>query len=202
MSGSITLKYEGKVRKIRDSVLDTRLIGKVFNFYPDSIVLVNKDGLVETASREDGRFRDLCEFIEYDVEGDNLDHIPTPNLAPASSVSLSSVPHQAKNATPKFSLKAKKPPPTNNSAEEEMNKTVEIHRMIDDELRRQGSFPITLQPFSANVDHISSVLSIEIFDGAPVVLLDNDNYQIFDSATTQSDYLYIIYYFTSAALLL
>ena len=150
MSGSITLKYEGKVRKIRESELDTRLIGKVFNLYPDSIVLVNEDGLVETESREDGRFIDLSEFIEYDVEGDNLDHIPTPNLAAASSVSLSSAPHHAKNDTPKFSLKAKKPPPTNNSAptsslEEEMNKTVEIHRMIDDELRRQGSFPITLK---------------------------------------------------------
>ena len=55
MSSSITLKYEGRVRKIRESELCTRLVGKVFNLFPDSIVLVNEDGLVETPS-EDGRF--------------------------------------------------------------------------------------------------------------------------------------------------
>uniref|UniRef100_A0A1X7U4S3 Uncharacterized protein n=1 Tax=Amphimedon queenslandica TaxID=400682 RepID=A0A1X7U4S3_AMPQE len=150
-------------------------------------------GSTTPPSVEDSCFRDLSEFIENDVKGDGLDHISTPPLTAALSVSLSSgTPHQAKNATPKFSLKlGKKPQPTINSAltsspEEEMNKTVEIYRMIEDELRRQGSFPITLKPFSASVDHIATVVSVEVFDGAPVVLLDKDNNQTFDSATTQN----------------
>ena len=96
--------------------------------------------------------------------------------------------------TPKFILKAKKPPATNSTSSaqvapnEEFNKTVEIHRVIDNELRRKGSFPVTSKKkFTANIDYISSVLSIEVFDGAAVVLLDNDNFEIPDTLTTQSN---------------
>ena len=59
--------------------------------------------------------------------------------------------------------------------------------MIDDELRRKGSFPVTLKKNKANIDYISSVLSIEVFDGAAVVLLDNNNFEIPDTLTMQSN---------------
>ena len=63
-----------------------------------------------------------------------------------------------KSGTPKFILKAKKPPATNSTSsaqvvpDEKVNKTVEIHRVIDNELRRKGSFPVTLKKITANID--------------------------------------------------
>lgn len=194
MSSSITLKYEGRVRKIRESELCTRLVGKVFSLFPDSIVLVNEDGLVENPS-EDGRFDLPVECTEYEVQGDGMGHIQTTSSA---AVSLSGAmtplqPNPVKSGTPKFILKAKKPPATNSTSsaqvaqDEEVNKMVEIHTVIDNELQRKGSFPVTLKKFTANIDYISSVLSIEVFDGAAVVLLDNDNFEIPDTLTTQSN---------------
>ena len=59
--------------------------------------------------------------------------------------------------------------------------------MIDNELRRKGSFPVTLKKFTANIDYNSSMPSIEVFDGAAVVLLDNDNFEIPDTLAMQSN---------------
>ena len=116
---------------------------------------------METPS-EDGRFDLPVQCTEYEVQGDGMGHIQTTSSA---TVSLSGAmtllqPNPVKSGTPKFILKAKKPPATNSTSsaqvapDKEVNKTVEIHRVIDNELRRKGSFPITLKKFTANIDYI------------------------------------------------
>ena len=69
--------------------------------------------------------------------------------------------------------------------EEEWRKVIEIHKFSDRELKKQSNFPITLTPSTAKLQYIANVISVELFSGDEVVLLDNENYQIPDSSTTQ-----------------
>ena len=65
MSGNVyTLKYEGITRKLKESQLQPYWIGKFFNLFPDSIVLIGSDGSAEVP--DDGVFS-LEYYLDYEV---------------------------------------------------------------------------------------------------------------------------------------
>lgn len=72
----ITYKLEraGKIRKMKLVQITTRWIGKVFNVFPDSIILVADDGTIEVPD-ESGSFTGLLSYMPYEVQGD--DCVPT-----------------------------------------------------------------------------------------------------------------------------
>lgn len=66
----------GKKRKLKDEQLITQWI---FGLFPDSIVLVSRDGDAEIPD-ENGRFLHLLSFINYDVMGDSITLLLEPVL--------------------------------------------------------------------------------------------------------------------------
>ena len=45
---SYTLRFGDRKIKLRDGQLSAKTIGKVFNLFPDSVILLEKNGMVET----------------------------------------------------------------------------------------------------------------------------------------------------------
>ena len=67
---SYYLSYQGKQIKMKDSQVSTKWIGKVFNLFPDSIVLVGDDDTIATPD-DMGFFSDLNRYTDYDVLGES-----------------------------------------------------------------------------------------------------------------------------------
>ena len=65
-----TLEYCGKSRRLKEFQLTTYWIGKIFNVFPDSIVLVGSDDTTEVPD-ETGQFTLLSQYLEYEVQGDS-----------------------------------------------------------------------------------------------------------------------------------
>ena len=64
------LEFGNKIRKLKESQLTAQLIWKIFNVFPDSIVLVASDGTIEVPD-ERGCFSDLHTYMDYEVQGDS-----------------------------------------------------------------------------------------------------------------------------------
>ena len=64
------LEFGNKTRKLKESQLTAQLIGKIFNVFPDSIVLVASDGTIEVPD-ERGCFSGLRTYMDYEVQGDS-----------------------------------------------------------------------------------------------------------------------------------
>jgi len=67
----------------------------------------------------------------------------------------------------------------------EWNKSIEVYSLVEGELKKKSNFPLLLTPASACIEYISDQLAFEVFGGENVVLLDNENYQIPDTASTR-----------------
>ena len=57
--------------KLKETQLDTKFIGKLFNVYPDCVLLLSVDGTVEGPD-EKGRFS-LEDYLEYELQGEVMD---------------------------------------------------------------------------------------------------------------------------------
>ena len=74
-------------RKLKPGQMSQRVLGKIFNLFPDSILLVSDDGLVETAD-DHGNFSDIDDLPVWTCSGDN---VPSPgNTENSQSQSSSS----------------------------------------------------------------------------------------------------------------
>ena len=63
------LEFGNKTQKLKESQLTAQLIGKIFNVFPDSIVLVASDGKIEVPD-ERGCSSGLHNYMDYVVQGD------------------------------------------------------------------------------------------------------------------------------------
>ena len=197
-----TLEYCGKSRRLKEFQLTTYWIGKSFNIFPDSIVLVGSDGTTEVPD-ETGQFTLLSQYLEYEVQGDSS--TTEGNVEPAvSSYAFpysTYKPYAGKKAIVKQTgYKHKGPvskPPGVVSQEtvesgsklpkkEEWKKNVEICAYTEHgRLKKISNFPMTLTNDTAKVDFIAESISQELFDGTVVFLIDVDNLKIRDSTVTR-----------------
>ena len=60
---------------------------------------------------------------------------------------------------------------------------IEIHEFSNGELKKTSNFPISLTPDTACIEFISAQVSVELFHGEKVILIDNENLKIPDSST-------------------
>ena len=67
------LECSGKTRKLKESYLTPTCIGKVFNLFPDSIILIAADdGTIEVPD-ELGFFSGLKTYRTYEVQGESME---------------------------------------------------------------------------------------------------------------------------------
>ena len=88
-STTFSISYKGKTVKLKETQLDAKFIGKLFNVYPDSVLLLSDDGTVEGPD-ENGRFR-LEDYLEYELQGEVMDSAKiVTTMASCSSVKKNS----------------------------------------------------------------------------------------------------------------
>ncbi len=214
-SGNIIyyLSFQGKQVKMKDSQLSTKWIGKVFGLYPDSIILVGDDDTIEIPD-EYGSFTGLKRFTDYEVQGDSTKLPISPSGSGSSQHAFVPIPKRGKDiivSTARsgdsgkrwnpLSLsrgKTNKPPGvtmSDNKVKQVIcQKTMEIHAFKDScqAVEKVLNYPLELTTATANISSVSEILSTEVFNGEPCVLLDVDNLKIPDSSTTRGTEILLI----------
>ncbi len=74
-----TVERNGKSLKLKPRQLTTQILSKLYNAFPETIVLVPDDGYIETPD-DYGKFVDVDDFAIWTVAGDSVR--PTPLGAP------------------------------------------------------------------------------------------------------------------------
>ncbi len=194
------VSFQGKQVKLKDSQLCTRIIGKVFGVYPDSVILVGDDGTVEVPD-EQGNFTDLSSFTDYEVQGESAQSAQSSGssqhaFVPISKRGKETVHRMVKagkrwnplSLTTRGKTSTSKPPGVTMADKRKVawQKTIEICAFNDSfHLEKQMNYPLDLTPATANITSVSDILSADVFNGQGCVLLDVDNLKIPDSATTR-----------------
>ena len=179
--------------KLKEDQLTVKWIGKIFNVFPDSIVLIRDDkGEVETPDFA-GRFHTLEYHLEYRITADPLSTCTvTSSSTSPSLISNSSIPYQ-KPSIPSKGLSKKikfgnphRPPGVANQGED-WTKNIEIHRYYPQqaEFRKVINFPVLMSAETSSISEVASVISREAFEGKPIILLDNDYLVIPDTAASR-----------------
>ena len=196
-----TLFTDHRKVKVTEDQLNTKSIGQVFGFFPDSIFLICDDGKLVSPS-ESGIFTDLRQYYKYEVIGESVKNQPTdfranfgcpkpPSMAVPVMGSFSSAMTAASPRPRGISIKTKWPakPPgvTFATGKEEWTKNVEVCNYSKSlgTLRKISNFPITLTESTSSIKQVSQQLSHEAFGGQTVILLDNDNLKIPDTTASR-----------------
>ena len=95
-------------RKLKESQLTAHLIGKIFNVFLDSIVLVASDGTIEVPDKH-GCFSGLHTYMDYEVQGDSCISWGYSSMV-EGTVSPLSHPYIAKQTVSKWKGPFTKPP--------------------------------------------------------------------------------------------
>ena len=66
-----TLFTDHRKVKVTEDQLNTKSIGQVFGFFPDSIFLICEDGK-QVSPSESGIFTDLRQYYKYEVIGESV----------------------------------------------------------------------------------------------------------------------------------
>ena len=199
-------------RKLKPGQLNQRVLGKIFNLFPDSILLVSDDGSVETAD-DHGNFVDVDDFPIWTCSGDSIlspGDAENSQSQSSSSSYMYQLPSNSSRATagkkrkwtPTFtssllrknkppgvqtqeSIVHKEPPPP---PEKEWRKTIEICRRRGKDWEKVSNLPVTLTEATASVPDIADQVAseaFEAFDGSDVILVDNDYLKILDTPSTR-----------------
>lgn len=95
--------------------------------------------------------------------------------------------------TPKgISIKTKWPakPPGVAAKNIEWTKGVEVYHFLNGDLKKFSNFPILLTEATASIGHVSEQLSLEVFSGKKVLLLDNDNLPIPETSASRGEFIF------------
>uniref|UniRef100_A0A1X7T8I2 Uncharacterized protein n=1 Tax=Amphimedon queenslandica TaxID=400682 RepID=A0A1X7T8I2_AMPQE len=65
------LTHNGTFMKLKEEQLTKKWIGRIFQVFPDSVVLISEDGEVETPDPSTGRFK-LHRYADYNVIANSL----------------------------------------------------------------------------------------------------------------------------------
>ena len=170
--------------------LTVKWIGKIFNVFPDSIVLIRDDkGQVDTPDFA-GRFHTLEYHLEYRITADPLSTCTvTSSSTSPSLISNSSIPYQKPSISSNgLSKKIKfgnphRPPGLANQGKD-WTKNIEIHRYHPQqaEFRKVINFPVLMSAETSSISKVASVISREDF---AIILLDNDYLIIPDTAASR-----------------
>ena len=188
--------------------MTTSTLGKIFNVFPQSLFLVGSDGTVATPD-VDGDFDtyDLTPDVEWNVNGDsskpstssflqvNQPGRNSPYAYQQSEPSSSSNAKPSKGKWRPLSLSRNKPPgvakqelahtgqsmKTRKGVGETWTKTIEVCSYEDNSIKKLSIYPYK----TASVGGVSEIVSTEAFNGEEVVLIDNDNLKIPNSARTR-----------------
>ena len=94
----ISVEMEGKTARLKQNQISTMLLSKVFRLMPDSILLCNNEGEIESPN-ESGLFKGLASYYTYSCIGEPIPDCPTPSSiypyaygGPSSFMSGSKVP--------------------------------------------------------------------------------------------------------------
>ena len=210
----------GNFVRIRSTQLNSKAVGRIFNFFPQSVYLVGDDGSVELPD-EDGGFEvgSMDASLIWTCSGDsskpaNQSHWlqPGPSYAyqPTDQTRERERQDRSKRPAsgkwkPKFTTSSlsgnrqNKPPGVEKqeaslrqTSQLTWNKTIEICSFEGSKIKKSFNLPVSLTERSARVERIAEFVSAEAFEGAAVVLLDSDNLQIPDSIGTRGMLLYVM----------
>ena len=199
-----TVKNDSLVLRLKAGQMTTSTLGKIFNIFPTSLFLVGSDGTVATPD-EEGDFEtyDLCPDVEWTVNGDSSK--PHSSSQSCSGRNSPYAYQQSEPSTSKstkvgkwkpLTLNRNKPPGVarqeiqtrkapGRSISETWTKTIEVCSYEDNVLKKTLNLPIMLSEKTASVSHVGEIVSMEAFEGEVVILLDNDNLKIPNSAGTR-----------------
>ena len=74
----------------------------------------------------------------------------------------------------------------------EWRKIFEVCDLVNNEIRKKFNLPVTLTPYTANIEYITNCISVDMFNGEDVVLLDNENYKIPNTLATNGNLLWCV----------
>ena len=195
-----TVNNDSLVLRLKAGQMTTSTLGKIFNIYPTSLFLIGSDGTVATPD-EEGDFEtyDLCPDVEWTVNGDSSKpHSSSQSCSGRNSPYAYQQPSSPPPNPPKsgmLTLNRNKPPGVarqeiqtqkapGRSISETWTKTIEVCSYEDNVLKKTLNLPITLSEKTASVSHVGEIVSMEAFEEV-VILLDNDNLKIPNSAGTR-----------------
>ena len=209
-----TVSKDSKSLKLKPQQLTTQVLSKLFGLFPDSIVLVSKDGYVEVPSN-DGTFTDVDDIPTWTVSGDEI--VPTstgstsvgPFMNPYSYQPLPLKGQRGKRGrkwvpTNNIMLQRQKPPGVRAQQQQlslgectshrsqqstvvEWRKYVEICKWNEREgqWKKVSNLPLQLTDDTANVQQVSEMVAEDAFSGETAVLVDVDYLRIPDTANTK-----------------
>ena len=196
--------------KLRESQMSASTIGKIFNVFPQSIVLIGDDGSVATPDAS-GEFSclDLSYETSWTVNGDPSKPDDGSKCRPGSSgvlyayqqPALSSLPGTSgghmisKKWKPSTSLSLTRNKPPGVAKQEgkksapSWTKTLEIcsYDPLEAVFKKTFNLPLTLTEETSTVNKVADLASAEAFGGDAVIILDSDNLRIPDSAGTRGE---------------
>ena len=201
-----SLKHEDRTVKLKKEQLSVRIIGQVFKLFPDSILLCGEDGTIETSTSTEGTFDNLDQNKIYEVQGVPITSPSTNLLSPPVSAVTSfghgkrppPVGSASNSKKGKFTLRSfkkdegsSKMQPTQQE-DLEWRKIFEVCDLVNNEIRKKFNLPVTLTPYTANIEYITNCISVDMFNGEDVVLLDNENYKIPNTLATNGNLLWCV----------
>lgn len=192
--------------KLRDSQMTAATVAKIFNVFPQSIVLVGDDGTVATPdSNGDFSFLELSCETSWTVNGDPSKTDDSHKQRSASSSYAYQQPQNAEACSSSktkwkpgaFSTSRHKPPgvtkqegsASGRKPSSSWTKTVEVctYDVHDSSFKKTFNLPLTLTDDTSTVNKVADLASAEAFGGDSVVILDSDNLRIPDSAGTRGE---------------
>lgn len=196
-----SLRNEKLSVKLRDTQMTAATIAKIFNVFPQSIVLVGADGTVATPdSNGDFSFLELSCETSWTVNGDPSKVDDSHKLQRPSSSYAYQQPQNTEASKTKwkpgaFSANRHKPPGVTKQEgtgsgrrpSSSWTKTVEVctYDVHDSSFKKTFNLPLTLTDDTSTVNKVADLASAEAFGGDSVVILDSDNLRIPDSAGTR-----------------
>ena len=192
--------------KLRESQMTASTIGKIFNVFPQSIVLIGDDGSVATPDGSgEFSFLDLTYETSWTINGDpsKLDESsksrPTSSVyayqQPASSLPGSSGTSKKWKPASLSATRNKPPGVTKQEKKSSLSvpswtKTLEIcsYDVQESVFKKTFNLPLTLTEDTSTVNKVADIASAEAFGGDAVIILDSDNLRIPDSAGTRGEY--------------
>ena len=196
--------------KLRESQMSASTIGKIFNVFPQSIVLIGDDGSVATPDAS-GEFSclDLSYETSWTVNGDPSKPDDGSKSRPGSSGVLYAYQHPASSLPgtssgmvwygmskkwkpTSLSLTRNKPPGVakqeGKKSAPSWTKTLEIcsYDPLEAVFKKTFNLPLTLTEETSTVNKVADLASAEAFGGDAVIILDSD-LRIPDSAGTRGE---------------
>ena len=199
--------------KLKKEQLTTNVLAKIFDVYPDTIILISDDGYVATPNAK-GIFEDLDDVPIWSCQGTSCNP-PVEATSSSSSYPYQApskrggkgkgkgrvqwVPQHTTSYLPSLRGGSNRPPgvvaqetrlrsnvtelPT--TADREFPKKIDICHWSRNGWEKVSNLPLMLTEATATVLNISSCVSEEAFEGNSVVLLGADYLKVLDTPSTR-----------------